>query len=517
MPEWRGGPAVGRTIRAPSTEHSLVARNRVRRNSRDELGPLGRRCDHRVDHFDSQAALIKRELAGCHELQEIPTLCLVAGNATDLRQDPIDATSLSGALTVTLSQFPALANVGGIARVDDGTGTPIAVARTGTSTFVALSMVCTHQGSTLNIVSGGFLCPNHGATFNASGVWTGGQQTTNLVTFPCTYNASAGTLTIGGTNVTVGSITVSPSTVSLTVGQSQVCTATVSDTSGNVLAGQAVTWTSSNTAIATVSSATIMAVAAGSATITATCGGKSATCAVTVSAGSTTTMAVNPASFPALATVGGYCSVGNSSTGVPVGVCRTATSTYVAYSLSCTHQGTTIQTNTTGGWTCPNHGAMFSSTGVVTKGPATTNLTSFAVTVQSTGSLSIVVTGGSGTGGGGTYAVNMPVTLASFPALATVGGYTNVGTNNNVPVGVCRTGTSTYVAYDLACTHQGTTIQTNSSGGWTCPNHGAQFSSTGALVQGPATTPLVALNAALDSTGTTLTITGSGPAGGVDE
>lgn len=99
-------------------------------------------------------------------------------------------------LVVTLSQFAALASVGGVARVDGGHGTPVALVRTGAGSFTALSLVCTHEGTTVNITSAGFLCPNHGARFSSVGVWQGGQVTTNLRSLPSTYDAVAGTVSI---------------------------------------------------------------------------------------------------------------------------------------------------------------------------------------------------------------------------------------------------------------------------------------------------------------------------------
>lgn len=100
-----------------------------------------------------------------------------------------------GGITVSLASFSALATVGGIARVT-ATGTPIAVVRTGQSTYRAFSMVCPHQGTTINITATGFRCPNHGATFNSNGGWTGGQNTSNLVELKVSANAAAGTITI---------------------------------------------------------------------------------------------------------------------------------------------------------------------------------------------------------------------------------------------------------------------------------------------------------------------------------
>jgi len=101
-----------------------------------------------------------------------------------------------GAITVKLSDYPSLATVGGVARIDGGTGSPTALYRSGASTFTGLSMICTHQGTTINIVSNGFLCPNHGAQYAKSGAWQGGQPTSSLQTFGATYDAAAGTVTV---------------------------------------------------------------------------------------------------------------------------------------------------------------------------------------------------------------------------------------------------------------------------------------------------------------------------------
>ena len=105
------------------------------------------------------------------------------------------APPISG-FTVKVSDYPALSNVGGVATLTIS-GTPVAIARTGTSSFVAVSRVCTHQGVTVDPVSGGYHCSGHGATFDLTGRWTGGQQTSNLNSYATTYNAGAGTITIG--------------------------------------------------------------------------------------------------------------------------------------------------------------------------------------------------------------------------------------------------------------------------------------------------------------------------------
>ena len=97
-------------------------------------------------------------------------------------------------------------------------------------------------------------------------------------------NVATGTTT-PPTLVPVASVTTNPASVSQLVGTTQQLTATLKDTSGNVLTGRAVTWTSSNSTVATVNSTGFeTSVGPGTATITATSGGVSGTSAITVNA-----------------------------------------------------------------------------------------------------------------------------------------------------------------------------------------------------------------------------------------
>lgn len=107
------------------------------------------------------------------------------------------ATGVTGpvSFTVDVSKYPALNSIGGIARVDNG-GPPIAAVRTGTNTFAAFSLICPHFGCTVGINGSAFQCPCHGAQFASTGVWIGGQQTTNLSSYFTTYDATTGVLTI---------------------------------------------------------------------------------------------------------------------------------------------------------------------------------------------------------------------------------------------------------------------------------------------------------------------------------
>jgi len=97
--------------------------------------------------------------------------------------------------TVTLANYAALGTVGGIAVVS-GAGTPIAVVRASATQYRAFSLICPHAGTTVAINGAGFRCPNHGATFNASGAWTGGERTNGLFEFTVASNTTAGTITI---------------------------------------------------------------------------------------------------------------------------------------------------------------------------------------------------------------------------------------------------------------------------------------------------------------------------------
>lgn len=84
----------------------------------------------------------------------------------------------------------------------------------------------------------------------------------------------------------VATITLSPTSATLAPGQTVQLTATLKDASGNTLTGRTVTWSSSSTTVATVSTTGLVtAVAVGNATISATSEGKSTTAAVTVTTG----------------------------------------------------------------------------------------------------------------------------------------------------------------------------------------------------------------------------------------
>jgi cytochrome b6-f complex iron-sulfur subunit len=70
---------------------------------------------------------------------------------------------------------------------------------------------------------------------------------------------------------------------------------------------------------------------------------------------------------------------------------------------------------------------------------------------------------------------------------------------------VINTGNSNYVALSSTCTHQGCTVGYNaSSNELPCPCHGSVFSTSGSVLQGPASSPLAKYSVTVDNN--TLTI-----------
>ncbi|MGH7498275.1 MAG: Ig-like domain-containing protein, partial [Gemmatimonadales bacterium] len=122
-----------------------------------------------------------------------------------------------------------------------------------------------------------------GGTISSSGMYSAGKSAGSFrVVATDTATGKADTASVTVTSV-VGSISVSPSSASLTTGQTKQLGATVLDAAGAVLSGQTIAWSSANTAAATVSSSGLVtAVAPGTVNITASTGGKDAQSAITV-------------------------------------------------------------------------------------------------------------------------------------------------------------------------------------------------------------------------------------------
>jgi len=115
---------------------------------------------------------------------------LSACSVTDSTAPSVPANS-----QVNVSSYPSLANIGGVAMVSLG-GAPVAIVRTSSTTFLALSRICPHQGGTVGQFGSGFLCPVHGAQFDLNGTWVGGQRTTSLHRYTTSFDASTNILLV---------------------------------------------------------------------------------------------------------------------------------------------------------------------------------------------------------------------------------------------------------------------------------------------------------------------------------
>jgi Rieske Fe-S protein len=108
-------------------------------------------CVNRRD-FLAKSALAAAALAvldGCGNGQIGPTAVKLGGQG----------------LTISITDFPALANVGTLVAISGDR----ALIRTSATTFQAFSRVCTHQGCITDIRNNRFECPCHGSIFSNDG------------------------------------------------------------------------------------------------------------------------------------------------------------------------------------------------------------------------------------------------------------------------------------------------------------------------------------------------------------
>ena len=124
----------------------------------------------------------------------------------------------------------------------------------------------------------GKIAKAYGETLNTAKVTAIGVGKTTI-TYTIGGKEASCEVTVTPRTISVESITLNKPQLSLVKGATETLTATVLPTTAT---DKAVTWESSDTAVATVENGVVTAVAAGNATITAKAGEKTATCAVTV-------------------------------------------------------------------------------------------------------------------------------------------------------------------------------------------------------------------------------------------
>jgi cytochrome b6-f complex iron-sulfur subunit len=141
-------------------------------------------CEHCLNRRDF---LAKSALAAA--------MIAVAEACGDGQIGPKAVTAGSGT-TIKIADFPGLATNGVLVDIGDQR----AVMRTGTTTFLALSKICTHEQCETSVTNNRFECPCHGSIFSSDGSVVRGPSTgehiTSLPVFATTFDAAAGTLTV---------------------------------------------------------------------------------------------------------------------------------------------------------------------------------------------------------------------------------------------------------------------------------------------------------------------------------
>jgi len=115
--------------------------------------------------------------AGMLFLAPVATSCSKDPATTPGGENNNNNTGVNFTLDLTSATYSALNSNGGSVIKDN-----IIIARTASGSFVALSSICTHQGSTIGFEGSAnrFHCPNHGSNFATDGTVINGPALTSL-------------------------------------------------------------------------------------------------------------------------------------------------------------------------------------------------------------------------------------------------------------------------------------------------------------------------------------------------
>lgn len=423
---------------------------------------------------------------------------LVAGCGDGIISGPEQIpTSIPQPFRIDPATIPELAPVGGRTVVVSGASTPVLVERVGSQQFRALSLVCPHRGSIVNVAPDGLRCPNHDARFANDGTWLSGQPTTDLTPLDVRRNAD-GSLLVGGalTPAVLGLDRTSVVFVTTPTGNAPTPqTVAISNGGGGVLGNLAVSLAyGANQRTGWLAIALSDAAAPATLTLTALRG------------------ALPVGNYTATVTVGA-AGVGNGAQTIAVSLLIQDPTTPASLQLSTSALtfaapvGTvpaaqTVQCNNAGGGTLTGlsvaiaYGAtgtnwLSASFNQVTA-PATLTVRP-AVGALALGTYTATITVLAAGVASRTVAVTLTVspaglvvTLSAWPALANVGGVAgSVGNVNGGPVAITRLSATSFGAFSMRCPHAGTTITVVSGTSFRCPNHGALFNSAGVWQSSP--------------------------------
>jgi Rieske Fe-S protein len=99
-----------------------------------------------------------------------------------------------GRLSVQLRKIKELQEIGGSVRIGNVKGKPVAITRTGASTYVAFNLLCPHQGVTVEKSENGWKCAAHGSEFDKDGALSLGPATSDLPAVPMKISRNVATV-----------------------------------------------------------------------------------------------------------------------------------------------------------------------------------------------------------------------------------------------------------------------------------------------------------------------------------
>ena len=238
----------------------------------------------------SQNELSGRAVTWSMPNNSVASINASTGEVTGLAAGTVTATATSegkqGSATVTVTNAP-------VASVSVAPATVVAGAKVQLTATVkdTRGVVVTDRTVTWSMPANNGVASISASTGEVTGLAAG------TVTATATSEGKTGSATVTVTAAPVKSVTVAPATPTVDVGKTQQFSATVTDVNNNTVTDRPVTWTSSNTGVATIDANSGLAtvVSAGTTTITATSGGVSGTAALT-GVPVVTSVVVSPAS-----------------------------------------------------------------------------------------------------------------------------------------------------------------------------------------------------------------------------
>jgi Rieske Fe-S protein len=133
------------------------------------------------------------EESGLSRRSAICALSLIGVGIFTSAESAVAATGVkilsNGKVQVTLKSNPALKKVGGVVRIDDVQGRSIALVRSSAKAYVAVNLLCTHQGGELVQTGNQWQCQVHQATYTLAGKNLIGPAVTPLKQLPVKVTA----------------------------------------------------------------------------------------------------------------------------------------------------------------------------------------------------------------------------------------------------------------------------------------------------------------------------------------